>query len=121
MADEGKKLAITDPTTGDIVRVRWFSPSSPTDDDINSILTSYRSQNRLKPLGASDVARPQPQTLGGAWNKIAQSAQNLGQSGIPYVSPGARMVSTAMSGIKQSAEGNPIGMLLSGKKINLKI
>jgi len=41
---QGRKLKISDPETGDDIRVKWLHPQDPTDADINDIVMAYRSK-----------------------------------------------------------------------------
>ena len=128
MPDDGRKLGVIDPVTKDTVRFVWNSSDDPTDEDITNILEDYRASRpktpqgqSLQPLGASDVARVQPQTFGGAWNTVKQTAERVGsgQAQTPFSSPaGARVIQSAMSGLQMME--NPIAKLLSGSSVNAR-
>ena len=95
MPDEGKKLSITDPESGEIVRVRWYSQDNPTDDDINSILSSYRSQPKGERYQPGGLTPAQPTVGQRARNQITQTA----------MSP----IRTGQEAYKQFAQGDVAG------------
>lgn len=100
-----RKLKITDPVSGDTVRVLWHSPADPTDADINDILSSYKSQSVNPNLQAQAEASKQFNAAQAA--QMAQAGQQrIQQKYAPWLYPYTEF---AKSSLGKSLGANPTG------------